>query len=89
MNTNMMELSLKEMALVSGGDWKDRIAGAVSGMAMGGTAGAIAGMAGGPVGIVTGLIGGGTFGAVVGGAMGCEVLKKKIQEAKKAVEDIF
>lgn len=89
MNTNTMELSLKEMALVSGGDWKDRIAGAVSGMVMGGTAGAIAGTAGGPVGIVTGLIGGGTCGAVVGGAMGCEVLKKKIQEAKKAVEDIF
>ena len=56
-------------------------------MAMGGSARFIAGMAGGPVGIVTGVIGGAAFGAVVGGAMGCEVLKDKMQEDKKALED--
>ena len=90
MNTNTMELNMEEMALVNGGsDFMDHLAGAAGGMAMGGSAGFVAGMPGGPVGVVTGMIAGGVTGAVVGGAMGCDELKKKIQEAKKAIADLF
>ena len=65
MNTNMKELNLNEMAMVTGGDALDHVAGAVTGVSTGAM-----------VGCMVGGVVGGAPGAVIGagiGAIGCGV----------------
>lgn len=69
MNTNMMELNLDELEMISGGDVWDRVKGALVGAAVGCVGTTVAGfIAAGPFGAAAGAISG-TAGGAIGGAM--------------------
>ena len=69
MNTNTMELSLNEMEMAVGGDFLDRLKGALIGAGICCATSAVGGfVAAGPFGAVAGAISGAAAGAI-GGAM--------------------
>ena len=70
MNSSMMELDLNEMAMVTGGDTIDHVAGAVTGVTAGAMVGcmvgSIAGAPGAVIGLCVGAVGCGTAGGYFG-----------------------
>ncbi len=69
MNANTMELDLNELEMVTGGDWWNRVKGALVGAAVGCVGTTIVGfIAAGPFGAAAGTISG-TVGGAIGGAM--------------------
>lgn len=64
MDTNMMELTMDEMALIDGGDWMQFLKKAAWNIGIGAACGAAGGAFAGPVGAALGA----AAGAIVGGA---------------------
>jgi outer membrane lipoprotein SlyB len=80
MNTNMMEMNLNEMAEINGGDTLDKVAGALTGVAVGGMVGCGVGSIAGAPGCVVGMIVGATGCGVAGGIFGITKMKKWLKE---------
>ena len=73
MNANTMELNLDELEMVTGGDWWNRVKGALVGAAVGCVGTTISGfIAAGPFGAAACAISGAASGALVGGMAGYE-----------------
>ena len=80
MNTNMMELNLNEMATVNGGDTKDHVAGAITGVTAGSMVGGIVGSIAGAPGCVVGIVVGGTGCGIAGGIFGITKISNWLKE---------
>lgn len=98
MNTNTKELTMEELGMVSGGDFRDRFDGACFGFTMGSLAGMAAGGAigvavGGPIGAATGaeigIIGGTIGGAIAGAIIGADSMIKAGEKLTRKLNNFF
>ena len=90
MNTNVNEMNLNEMEMITGGDFWNHVIGAVTGMGVGALVGGLVGGAvssgmGAPVGMMIGA----PVGAVAGGIVGIRDILETADSGMQKLLDLF